>query len=87
MDKLLKFCKLHSVQDDFCSVGSPKLLFRQSHPHGKMGAESRRSQVISSGPPSHCAAVQDLGEGPAGLLKGAGTIIFLTPLSVIAERC
>ena len=52
-----------------------------------MGTESHRSQVISSDRSSHGDAVQEIGEGTAGGLKGEGTIIFLTPLSVIAERC
>jgi hypothetical protein len=48
--------------------------------------ESHRSQVISSAPCSHCYAAQEIGEGTAGGLKGEVTIIFLTPLSVTAER-
>ena len=52
-----------------------------------MGAERGRSQVISSDPCSHRYAAQEIGEGTAGGLKGEVTIIFLTPLSVDAERC
>ena len=82
------FASRTPVQDNFCSVGSPKLLFRQSHTSWKDGGG--KPQVSSdfvwpSLPLRH--GEQDLGEGTAGLLKGAGTIIFLIPLSVIAERC